>query len=138
MQIMRPTILMLEHDEDDRYITQAVFDENQYQVSLQFVTSQDDFWKHLTTNGARATAPSLILLNYHAGPVTAVEILKELKASEQYRHIPVVVLSGTVKPDIIKDCYRQGLARLFKNPPPPKRPVTRFPILSGIGLKRWN
>jgi CheY-like chemotaxis protein len=104
---------MLEHDDDDRYITQAIFDENQYRVSLNFVSDRDAFWKYLKSS---SVLPSLILLNYHAGPLTAVGILDELKSNPRFQYIPVVVLSGSVKQDMVKDCYHAGASSFIQKP----------------------
>jgi CheY-like chemotaxis protein len=110
---MNRTILMLEHDEDDRYITQAIFDENQYRVSLNFVTDRDAFWEYLKSS---SVLPSLILLNYHAGALTAVGILNELKSNPRFQYIPVVVLSGSVKQDMVKECYHAGASSFIQKP----------------------
>lgn len=110
---MNRTILMLEHDDDDRYITQAIFDENQYRVSLNFVSDRDAFWEQLKSS---SVLPSLILLNYHAGPVTAVGILDELKSNPRFQYIPVVVLSGSVKQDMVKECYHAGASSFIQKP----------------------
>lgn len=110
---MNRTILMLEHDDDDRYITQAIFDENQYRVSLNFVSDRDAFWEQLKSS---SVLPSLILLNYHAGPLTAVGILDELKSNPRFQYIPVVVLSGSVKQDMVKECYHAGASSFIQKP----------------------
>jgi CheY-like chemotaxis protein len=110
---MPRTILMLEHDEDDRYITQAVFDEHQYNVTLQFVTDKDEFFAELKKS---STKPSMILLNYHAGPTNAVDIITELRSTRSYRAIPVVVLSGSVSREVIDGCYAAGASSFIQKP----------------------
>lgn len=114
---MSRTILMVEHDEDDRYITQAVFDEHRYNIKLQFVSTGReafDYLQHCEKNGK--SYPSLILLNYYAMPSTAVELLNELKANPHYKHIPAVVLSGSVHSAIIKECYLAGASSFIQKP----------------------
>jgi CheY-like chemotaxis protein len=114
---MNRTILMLEHDEDDRYITQAVFDEGDVDVSLKFVTNSQDLLNHLQACKANGSAfPSLILLNYHTYPLSASEVLKTLKADPALGHIPVVVLSGSVRPDIVQECYASGASSFIQKP----------------------
>jgi CheY-like chemotaxis protein len=114
---MNRTILMLEHDEDDRYITQAVFEENQLPVSLQFVATSHELVKFLETCAVdKSPFPSLILLNYYASPSNAGEILRGLKSDPRFKHIPAVVLSGTVHPDIIKQCYEEGASSFIQKP----------------------
>src|SRR5688572_10635571 len=114
---MNRTILMLEHDDDDRYITQTVFDEHQYPVKLLFVTDSDDFWKVLKSgHTGKAQLPSLILLSYYAGGGNAIQLLKELKSDIRFSHLPVIILSGSVSADVVKECYREGASTFVKKP----------------------
>lgn len=110
-------ILMLEHDEDDRYITQAVFDEKNYPIQIRFVATADELFGALSRTQQRGERmPSLILLNYHAAPSSAVPIITRLKNSDAYRHIPVLVLSGSVHADIVKECYFAGACSFIQKP----------------------
>lgn len=114
---MNRTILMLEHDEDDRYITQRVFDELNYQIKLDFVTSGDSLFQYLRKGvDSNLKSPSLILLNYHIAPTTAVDIIKQLKADKNVHHIPIVVLSGSVTTDVIRECYDAGASSFIQKP----------------------
>ena len=106
---------MLEHDDDDRYITQAVFDENHYAVKLHFVNSSDDLFAFLLSCDSRSL-PALILLNHYAAPLNAVDILKSLKGNAAYRHIPTVVLSGTTNDEIISSTYAAGASSFITKP----------------------
>jgi CheY-like chemotaxis protein len=110
---MGRTILMLEHDDDDRYITQAVFAEHQYDVKLQFVTNREEFFTALKNP---AIHPSLILLNFHAGPSNAIEIIREVRKTERYKSTPVIVLSGSVKNEVISECYAAGANSFIQKP----------------------
>lgn len=110
------SILMLEHDEDDRYITQAVFDELRYNIRLDFVNSSDEFFAYLDRSATHSGMPSLILLNYYSKSLNALEVLKKVKREGKYTHIPMVVLSGTVKDDIVRDCYANGASSYIQKP----------------------
>ena len=121
------TILMLEHDEDDRYITQSVFDENNYNINLQFVTNSHDLTAFLEDCvSKRSQLPALILLNYHAHPLTAKEIIMKMRADTRFQHIPLVVLSGTVHPDVVKECYQEGANSFIKKPSSEKATTTKI------------
>jgi two-component system, response regulator len=114
---MKRSILMLEHDDDDRYITQAVFDENNYSVKLHFVDNSNDLFAFLISCEQQQIAyPALILLNHYAAPLNAIDILKDLKASSKYAHIPVVVLSGTINHEVVHNCYAVGANSFIKKP----------------------
>lgn len=108
---------MLEHDDDDRYITQAVFDENHYPVKLHFVNSSNDLFAFLIScERTFARYPALILLDHYAAPLNAVEIIKDLKSNPRYALIPTVVLSGTINPEILRNCYAAGANSVIKKP----------------------
>jgi len=113
----QPFILMLECDEDDRYITQTSFKENDLAVDLLFKNNSIDFFSYLDTCRQKGSAyPSMILLDMNAVPLNAVEILKELKTSADFNHIPVVVLSENAKPGIVKECYTLGASSFITKP----------------------
>lgn len=113
---MGRSILMLEHDDDDRYITQAIFDEQNYDVKISFVSSAEEFFQYLEHAKRNTELPSLILLNYYAKPVNAVDVLRRLKQNDAYKRIPAVVLSGSVKPEIIEECYASGASSFIQKP----------------------
>ena len=114
---MKRSILMLEHDDDDRYITRAVFEEKHYSVKLHFVDSRNDLFAFLISF-ERKFLPytALILLNFDARPSNAIDILQELKANQKYMHIPVVVLSGTTSEESVQQCYAAGGNSFITNP----------------------
>jgi CheY-like chemotaxis protein len=108
---------MLEHDDDDRYITQTVFDENDYPVKLYFVNNSEDLFAFLLScEKTFTTFPAMILLNHYASPLNAVEIIRRLKSNLRYAHIPVVVLSGTTNADMLHKCYAAGANSFIKKP----------------------
>lgn len=114
---MNRTILMLEDDEDDRYITQTIMDDNAYNVCIKFVSNSHDLFDNLRSWHADSTPfPSLIILDYHTFPMNASQILKELKSDAALMHIPVVVLSGTGNGEIIRQCYREGASSFIRKP----------------------
>jgi CheY-like chemotaxis protein len=108
---------MLEHDEDDRYITQSFFEDNKFDVTLTFVSDSKDLQAYLDGVKKGSTpAPSLILLNYLAFPLNGLKILQDLKRDPALKHIPVVVLSGTVQKDLIRQCYQEGASSFIQKP----------------------
>jgi CheY-like chemotaxis protein len=114
---MSRTILMLENDDDDRYITQATFDEHRYDILIEFVSTSVELFDHLLAcEKNERDFPALILLDYHSTPSNAVDILRELRSQRKYSHIPVVVLSGSVKSDIVKACYEAGANSFIQKP----------------------
>jgi len=114
---MTRSILMLEHDSDDRYITEAVFTDNHYPVKINFVNTSDDLFAFLLScEKGLSPLPSLILLTHYAGPLNAVDILRLLRQNLKFAHIPVVVLSGTTSEKVVQRCYAMGANSFIQKP----------------------
>lgn len=123
----RRKILMLEHDDDDRYITQTYFDENQYDIQIDFINDSDELVSYLKKCDSKTVVyPSLILLNHFAAPLDAIEVLTYLKTNPKYSHIPVVVLSGNKDPDIVKKCYSLGASSFIQKPDEEQQTVSKI------------
>jgi CheY-like chemotaxis protein len=112
-----PVILMLEQDPDDRFITNSVFEENQYKAHLEFVNSGEAVFAYLDQcRESRSPYPAMILINLHTTPQDGREILKQLKENILYKHIPVVILSGSNNPAMARECYILGASSFIQKP----------------------
>jgi CheY-like chemotaxis protein len=110
-------ILMLEYDEDDQYITLQYFQNYNSNIDLKIVSSSEEVLSFLANcKSGKEKWPSLLLLNYNSTPLNAVELLGQIKNDKMLRHIPAVVLSGTVIPGIVKDCYANGASSFIQKP----------------------
>lgn len=103
---------MLEHDDDDRYITQAVLDETKADVSISFVSNSTEFLQKLEATNK----PDLLLMTYRASPLNAIEVLKRVKGAAHLKSIPAVVLSGLSNPAIVLECYEAGASSVIIKP----------------------
>jgi response regulator RpfG family c-di-GMP phosphodiesterase len=108
-----PILLMLEQDEDDRYITQTVIEEQNCKIDLRFAYNSHEVFSFLKYSNE---LPSLIMLNQYSTPLNALDILKRLKANPEYNFIPIVVLSGTKNSGMIKECYANGASSFIQKP----------------------
>jgi CheY-like chemotaxis protein len=113
----RPLILMLEYDEDDQYITWQHFEKYEIEVELVIVNSSDEVVSYLEESRmGKRKMPSLLLLNYNSTPLNAAELVGQIKRDRSTRHIPAVVLSGTLIPGIVKECYANGASSFIQKP----------------------
>lgn len=112
-----PVILMLEQDPDDRFITSSVFEENRYTAHIEFVNSAEGLFAYMDhCRQNRLPYPAMILVNLHTTPRDGREILKQLKENDNYKHIPVVILSGSKDPAITRECYGLGASSFIQKP----------------------
>lgn len=114
---MKHQILMLEYDEDDQYITLQYFNEHSDSIDLNIVNTSEEVLSFLLDcKLGNKRYPSLLLLNYNSTPMNATELISKVKADPALRHIPAVVLSGTVIPAIVKECYAHGASSFIRKP----------------------
>lgn len=121
---MKRTILMLEHDDDDRYVTQAVLDELKADIEINFVTNSTDFLSRL-----EKSMPDLLLITYRASPLNAVEVLKKVRSLDRFMYTPAIVLSGVSNETIVRECYQAGASSFITKPSSDKETtskITRF------------
>jgi len=52
--------------------------------------------------------PYVIILDVVMPGIDGIEVLKILKADLSLRRIPVLMLTGSTEPDIIKECFESG------------------------------
>jgi response regulator RpfG family c-di-GMP phosphodiesterase len=111
------TILMLESDSDDRFITTSMISEFPYQLDLAFVNYGEEIFKYLEHCRLTGNAfPSMILLSLTVNPNDAIAVLKQLKSNPLYNHIPVIVLTGVKQAAIVKECYALGASSFIEKP----------------------
>ena len=111
------TILMLEPDTDDRFITTSVISEFPYQLKLEFVNYGEEIFNYLGHCQEKGDAlPSLILLSLTSRLQEGMDVLKQLKANPLYNHIPVIVLTGVKQTAVVKECYALGASSFIEKP----------------------
>ena len=104
-------ILIAEDDADDRFLLQTAFEEKGYTEKLQFVENGIELMDYLgkgKTPIPREDYPRIILLDLNMPKKDGREVLKELKQSEMWRKIPVVVFTTTKNEAEISRCYELG------------------------------
>lgn len=102
---------MLEDDSDDRYLTEETLRHFGLNLQLTFYHTSEEMFA-----GIRQTQPDLILIDDNATPDASLEILRRLKQAENFRHLPVVVLSDSQLPNHREACYREGAASFVVKP----------------------
>ncbi|HEX6914414.1 MAG TPA: response regulator [Chitinophagaceae bacterium] len=107
-----PLVLMLEEDPDDRQLTESALLELGFDIPVTYVSDSDELFDHLK----HRQRPALIMLDYNSTPAPALEILKALKASDEYRSIPAVVLGEGLPAVYVRQCYDHGASSYITKP----------------------
>ena len=106
-------ILLVEDDPQDVELTLAALEEHHLANKVAVVRDGEQALDYLYRRGEFKTRavgnPVVVLLDLKMPKITGLEVLKIIKADEQLKIIPVVVLSSSREmPDLI-ECYRHGV-----------------------------
>lgn len=106
-------ILLVEDDPKDIELTLTALGE--YNLANEVVTARDgaEALDYLYRRGVFAHRPEgnpiVILLDLKMPRLDGVEVVRQLKADEQTRLIPVVILTSSRESHDLEECYRLGI-----------------------------
>ena len=60
--------------------------------------------------------PGCILLDLNMPTMDGKDVLRSIKSTPQTKHIPVIMLSSSDRPEDVQDCYREGAKAYLKKP----------------------
>ena len=116
------TILICDHDEDDRMLTQQALEDAHISNDLRFVEDGEQLLDYLYQRGefsgetGAAPRPGLILLDLNMPKMDGRDALKAMKGDPTLLDIPVVVLStSSLDEDVIRS-YRLGVNSFITKP----------------------
>ena len=101
------SILIAEDDADDRFLLKTAFEEKGYQETLHFVENGIEVMDFLG-QAKNYHLPRIILLDLNMPKKDGREVLMELKQSDKYRRIPILIFTTTRNETEIKRCYELG------------------------------
>lgn len=114
-------ILVAEDDEEDRMLLQDALEESGFEPKIIFVSNGEelmDWLKHREEdcNGQNNCFPTLILLDLNMPKKDGREVLAEIKSHQNYRGIPIIVLTTSKdKEDVVK-IYELGGSSFITKP----------------------
>ncbi len=106
-------ILYAEDSQDDIELTLAAFKESNFINPIDIVYNGEEaldylFYKNKYKNRERAV-PAVVLLDIKMPKVDGIEVLKKIRSEEEYKNLPVVMLtSSQMENDIVKS-YELGV-----------------------------
>lgn len=109
-------ILIIEDSEGDQRILKEAFRRVDPKIQLTFVVNADLALQELKTGKTPASKASFILLDLNLPKKSGKEFLKELKAHEEFKRIPVLVLTSSQAEIDINECYGLGASCYLRKP----------------------
>lgn len=106
-------VLLVEDSPADREIIRRAFASGVPDCELASVLDGESALSYLErrdeyTPPAEAPMPDLILLDLNLPNLSGREVLERIRASQNLRHIPIIILTTTQAPHEIMECYRLG------------------------------
>lgn len=109
---MQAYVLMLQADEDDKFLTESILEEMQETIPMHFIARISEIEDMIAVSGL----PAVILINNQDHRHKAIDVVKYLKADNRLDHIPIVVLGEITTPDYIRQYYRAGANTYITKP----------------------
>ena len=106
---MNFSVLVVDDDEDDFVLLSAQIKQCQQKVNLTYASSSTEATQRLRDG----LQPNLIIIDVQMPQMDGYELLVWLMASEDWRHIPVVVWTGAISEQEVKRYYRAGANSLL-------------------------
>jgi two-component system, response regulator len=114
---MNPKILIVEDNPDDVELTRLAFAENRLANELVVAASGDIALRLLFgQDGSEPLNVALVLLDLKLPRVSGIEVLRQIRASERTRLLPVVVLTSSDEERDIVESYRLGANSYVRKP----------------------
>ena len=115
---LNTSILIADDDADDRLLIKQAFRECNLTSELYFVEDGEELMDFLYQRQPYESAmrPSLILLDLNMPRKNGIQALREIKANEQFRQIPVVVLTTSTAEEDILRTYDLGVSSYISKP----------------------
>lgn len=106
-------ILLVEDDPQDVELTVTALGDhklrNEIVVARDGVEALDFLYRRAAFAGRPAGLPVVILLDLKLPRVDGIEVLRQLRADERLRSVPVVILTSSRESRDLAECYRLGV-----------------------------
>jgi CheY-like chemotaxis protein len=122
MKSTRPIVILIADDDaEDRMLIKEALDENRLSNAIQFVENGEELMDYLHNRGKytdkeKYQTPGLILLDLNMPKKDGREALKEIKADDHLRVLPVVVLTTSKAEEDILRTYDLGVSSFITKP----------------------
>lgn len=113
----KPFIIVVDDDEEDRYLFNYCFTEMGLQDNIKFFSDALQFVKYAEMISSLNVKPSLIILDYKMPGMNGNAIVDYLKGKKEFESTPLVILSNIISEEKrnslmergVNACYKKGM-----------------------------
>lgn len=118
-------ILLIEDNPSDQYFTKRALEVNNVDNELVIAADGQSALEMLLSPDGQftLTPPDLVLLDLNLPRIHGLEVLKQIRATERLRFLPVVVLTTGLTALQMEECYELGASSVIIKPDE----YTRYP-----------
>ena len=109
-------ILLAEDDHDDQKLFREFLEDRTDIHILPIVENGEELLESLKLISTTSELPGLIILDQNMPKLNGLQTLKELKNSEIYAHIPVMVYSTYTDAHLVNSCAAEGACAVISKP----------------------
>lgn len=106
-------IFLIEDDSDDIELLEVSLKDNQVDYQMDVVMEGDKVQDYLKNC---KNLPHVIVMDFNLPRVHGREIIKEIKASKEFRNIPLIVLTTSTAKEDIEYSYKMGADSFITKP----------------------
>lgn len=111
-----PPILLVEDNPMDLDLTLRAFSKKKFSNHVQVARDGEEALAFIPRWEAGEALPAVILLDINLPKVSGLEVLRQLKAHERFRRIPVVILTSSREDKDLKTAYDLGVNSYIEKP----------------------
>ncbi|HEY4286382.1 MAG TPA: response regulator [Puia sp.] len=109
---LSPKILMIEGDEDDRFLTKETFQQEWPEGVVDFITNAGLF-PYIRD---QHEPPQLIIISMKELKNGGMELIRDIRIRKGYALLPIVVLSESASVEEIREVYSSGATSFITKP----------------------
>lgn len=111
-----PPILLVEDNPMDLDLTLRAFNRKKFSNVIQIARDGEEALAYIPRWEAGEPQPAVILLDINLPKINGLEVLRQLKAHERFRRIPVVVLTSSREDRDLRTAYDLGVNSYIEKP----------------------
>lgn len=111
-------ILLVEDNEGDIYLTKEALEQSKITNKISVIKNGSDVMGFLTKSSKfpDAETPDLILLDLNLPKKNGLEVLLEIKESEEFQMIPIIMLTTSSSEEDIAESYKRNVNCFITKP----------------------
>ena len=111
-----PPILLVEDNPMDLDLTLRAFSKKKFSNQVHVARDGEEALAFIPRWEAGEAVPAVILLDINLPKINGLEVLRQLKAHERYRRIPVVILTSSREDKDLNTAYDLGVNSYIEKP----------------------